>query len=646
MKHNQFLKGLFTLILCGSVMMASAADIYVSNGSGDDTKDGLSAANAVKTISKAFTICLAGDVIHIMDMININQEPVGTGARATIDITGLSTTLVLVKNGVTYTTWNAVNGTLGIIPHTRSVTVIGDDKASCGFDGNNTSCIIRQDHGSIAGTVITYKNLTFQNGKSNDSSGGGGFYFRGSTFSTANFENCDFKNNVGNSGASTLRPGGALSIVHGTASLKKCSFSGNTATKGGALYIQAGNVVMDSCVFENNDLSATAGTWGGAIYSYPTSTTAGPLNLEIKNSLFKNNKAETQGGAIWIGETVATPTNLKFLNCAFIDNSTVNGSATGTAGMGGAVYINNAIANAVSKTAFINSTFKGNQAGATTAGVFLVNSLLANSTLDLINCTVSGNQVAGTTGATGAAIRFLKGAAAGVRTIKNSIIENNLAVDANLANAADYADLGMEEIVDPVTFVASPSYVAGTTLIIEKSLIGSCKNADFETQFPMSKVNYVFELNGSIKNSYKAKLGVFDEEMNYFPVLAGSEAIGYGSTSYLSGLTPSVITDQIGRTRPWTNCTAGAWEFNNSTGLNNATSQTFTAYRNSNNQLVVESNSSNKGMITVCNMMGQTVASAQISSELTTINKAINAGIYMVMVSVDGKVSAQKVILK
>jgi hypothetical protein len=647
MKHNQFSKAVFTLILSVSVTMASAADIYLSN-SGADTNDGFSMGTPVKTLSKAFTIALTGDVIHVMNMININEEPVGSGARASIDITGLSTTLVLQKNGVTYTTWNAVNGTLGIIPHTRSITLVGDDKATCGFDGNNVSCIIRHDHGSVAGTVITYKNLTFKNGKSNDSSGGGGLYFRGATVSTAIIENCDFTGNTGSSGTTTttLRAGGALSIVHGTASIKNCTFTANNASKGAALYIQAGNVVMDSCLFADNDLSLNATSTGGAIYSYPTSTTSGPINLEVKNSLFKNNKAENQGGAVFIGETVAQGSNLKFTNCAFVDNSTVNATVTGTAGMGGAVFVNNTIAGAVSKSAFVNCTFKGNQAGATTGGVFAVNSLLVNSQLNLINCTLSGNKVSGTTGAGGAAIRYLRAASAGVRRIQNCIIENNTAVDANMTSAADYADLGMEIIVDPVTFVETKSYVAGTSLIIEKSLIGSCKNADFETDFPMNKANYVFELNGSIVNSYKAKLGVFNEEMNYFPLLAASEAIAYGNPAFLSGLTPSVNTDQIGRYRPATACSAGAYEFNNATGLKNNLNNSITVYRNENNQIIVNNTDVTAGIITVCNMMGQQLFSTAINGTSTTINKPLTSGVYLVMINANGRISSQKVMLK
>ncbi len=649
MKHKNFLKTAFTLLLCGSISMANAADIYLSP-TGSDTNDGSSVGTSVKTLSKAFTIAAVNDVIHVLGMINISEEPVGTGARATIDIAGVNPALVLVKDGVTYTTWNAVTGTLGIIPHTRSVTLVGNDKATCGFDGGNASCIIRQDQANLGAnnggigvpgvTVIDYKNLTFRNGKSNDASGGGGVYFRGSTASIANFENCDFTGNVGNQGTS-LKAGGALSIVTGVSSVKKCTFSANSASKGAVLYIQSGNVTMDSCVFENNDISATAATVGGAIYAYPTSATSNILNLDIKNSLFKNNKAENQGGALWVGETVANSVStIKLTNCAFVDNATLNAT-----GMGGAVFVNNVLAGATANLSFINTTFKGNQAGANTAGAIAVNGLLVNSQFNMINCTVSGNKVTGTTGAGGAGVRFLKGTIAGVRTIKNYILENNTAVDANQSSAADYADLGIENIVDPVTLVETPTFVAGTTLIIEKSIIGSCKIADFSTQFPLNNSNYAAVVNGSIASSYVAKLGVFNQEKNYFPLLTGSAAIGYGNATYLSSLTPPVTIDQIGRNRPALNCSAGAYEFATVSGLKNMVNNSIKVFKNANNQLVITNADATNGSITVCNMVGQVITSAPINGSVTTINKSFTSGVYLVMVNINGNISTKKVML-
>jgi hypothetical protein len=187
--------------------------------------------------------------------------------------------------------------------------------------------------------------------------------------------------------------------------------------------------------------------------------------------------------------------------------------------------------------------------------------------------------------------------------------------------------------------------VAGTTLIIDKSIIGSCQNTDFATQFPTNNVNYIFAKDGDITKSYVAKLGVFDEEKNYFPLLAGSAAIGYGNATYLSGLTPAVITDQIGRYRPVVNCSAGAYEYEKVSGLKNTVNKSILVYKDTDNQLIVKNNADNTGIITVCNMMGQVVATAQMTGSLTTINKSLNTGVYLVLVSVDGKVSTQKVIL-
>ncbi|NDP20508.1 MAG: T9SS type A sorting domain-containing protein [Paludibacter sp.] len=652
MKHNFLLKAVFTLIMCGSITLASAVDIYVSNGSGDDTKDGLSSSNAVKTISRAFTISSVGDVIHVMDMININQEPTKAGARADINIAGTS---LFSPTGVVYNTWN-VGGNLGIIPLTRSITIVGDDKASCGFDGNNTSCLIRQDLSALGAnnggpgvpdiTVITYKNLTFKNGKSNDSSGGGGVYLRGGfpiVFTSAYFENCDFLTNTGNQGT-TLKTGGGLFMKHGQLSLKKCRFAENMASKGAGMYLEGGNTTIDSCLFENHDLSAVASSNAAAILT--TMGAAGTIiNLDVKNTVFKNNKSASYGGAFVSTETnptVATTgsSNIKFTNCAFVDN------VCGTS-LGGAAYVSNINVGTTQDVSFVNTTFYNNQTGANTAGAIAVNSLLVNSKFNLINCTVSGNKVTGVTGAGGAGVRFLKGSSAGTRTIKNSILENNVAVDANMTAMSDYADLGMEINVDPGTFVETPSYTAGTNLIIEKSIIGFCQNADFATQFPMNNVNYVFDLNGSIANSYVAKLGVFNEEMNYFPLMTGSPAIAYGNSTFLSSLTPAVTTDQIGRNRPAVNCSAGAYEFATISGLNYTVNNSITVYKNANNQITVKNNAetTNVGTITVCNMVGQIITSAPLNGSVTTINKQLTSGIYLVLVNINGNVSTKKVML-
>jgi hypothetical protein len=326
--------------------MASAADIYLSSA-GADTNDGLTPGTAVKTLSKAFTICLEGDVIHVMDMININEEPKTSGARTDIDVTGLDQAKVLVKDGVTYTTWNTANGTMGIIPHTRSITIQGTDKSSCGFDGNDASCIIRQDQGGTGTATIVYKNLTFKNGKSNDNSGGGAVYVRLSNLlaegQAAIFENCDFIANKSRND----KPGGAVTVLQqpGVVNFKHCRFAENIASKGAGLYFERGTVTIDSCVFEDHDLSVealphltsafTLTSVGAAIHTNIASAGQTAI-LNVSNSLFKNNKAGRNGGAYSTSETNAITagfTITKFTNCAFVDNSTATG-------VGGAVYLN------------------------------------------------------------------------------------------------------------------------------------------------------------------------------------------------------------------------------------------------------------------------------------------------------------------
>jgi len=468
------------------------------------------------------------------------------------------------------------------------------------------------------------------------------------------FENCEF---IANKSAND-KPGGAVCVIQmpGVTSFKHCRFAENVASKGGAIYFERGNITIDSCIFENHDLSAenlphltstaAALSVGAAIHTNIAAASMS-ANLTVKNTLFRNNKAGRDGGAFSTSETNAISaalTNAKFINCAFIDN-------TALLGMGGAVYMNTIMTGPTQDVMFVNSTFKGNQSGVAFGGAIATNNMFAGSKLGLINCTVSENKVTGTTGAAGAGIYFMKGSVGGIRSIKNCIVENNTAVDANMSSAADYADLGMENVVNAETQETSPSYVAGTSLIVEKSLIGTCNNADFTTQFPNNKSNYVFELNGSIKNSYKAKLGVFDEEDNYFPLLAASEAIGYGDVSFLTSLTPRVITDQIGRYRPATQCSAGAYEFENApappppTGLSKLANDQFSIHRNANNQLVVELIAGTSGVITVHNMMGQVVTSQLINSAVTTIQQPMASGVYVVVLSIDGQVGTRKVML-
>jgi hypothetical protein len=536
MKKTYYFKSALIIMLVCFNSIASASDIYLSN-SGLDTNDG-SLGSPVKTLSKALSIAVTGDVIHVMNFIDITAEPSKAGARGDIALAGTST---YITGGVTYNTWN-VNGTLGIIPLSKPLTIIGVDKATCGFDGKNATCIIRQD-GTTTANLITYQNLTFKNGKSADASGGGGMYIRSAK---ASFTNCEFTGNA-SGGTGNVNPGGAVTIITSIVTFNSTRFASNIAKSGCGIYAQSGTITLDGCTIENNDASGVASSVGGGIYASIVSGGAA-LNMDVKNTVFKSNKVVSNGGALYYTDAAAFASNLKFTNVAFISNQV-------STNYGGGAYIDNKTASSTLNLSFINSTFYDNLVGGTSGGALFINSALTGSFINLINSTLTGNKVTGTTGSAGAGIRMLSASLNSTRRIYNCIIENNVGTTEDMSILNNYTDFAIQ----------GDSYTAGTSLIIDKSFIARSTNTNFTTQFGTANtVNYAVVTSGSINNSFKAQFGTFDATNNFLPLLATSPAIGYGLSTYLSSLTPSITTDQRGYTRPFTGgiCDAGAYEFN------------------------------------------------------------------------------------
>ena len=88
--------------------------------------------------------------------------------------------------------------------------------------------------------------------------------------------------------------------------------NGLTHNFGGAISIETGNVYVDECIFANN--TALSDTNAGAISNYGTKENRG--YLFVNNSLFINNHADHDGGAI-----TTCYANSDIYNCVFIDNS-------------------------------------------------------------------------------------------------------------------------------------------------------------------------------------------------------------------------------------------------------------------------------------------------------------------------------------
>lgn len=106
----------------------------------------------------------------------------------------------------------------------------------------------------------------------------------------------DFNENTANSGGAIAVYGGEPVIVHDS------TFNGNTAeTLGGAVYSHGGGIEIHDSKFEGNH----AKTRGGALASLSNNSSTEGLNaVRIINSDFINNKADQDGGAIHVNESL------------------------------------------------------------------------------------------------------------------------------------------------------------------------------------------------------------------------------------------------------------------------------------------------------------------------------------------------------
>ncbi|NDP20507.1 MAG: T9SS type A sorting domain-containing protein [Paludibacter sp.] len=659
MQKNYFLKAVFTVLLCSFFSLSYAADIYLST-TGVDTNDGTTALTAVASFSQAQTLAASGDIIHVSGMIDFTLDPANTESP---------------QVGITLD---------------KNLSIQGASNTTDGFDGKSLTRFIQ-----TAGFNLTMTNLKLT----------GGLIA------------------VGN--------GGAINITGGTISLTNIDLDSNKALYGGAIYVASGTVMLDGCTIQNNDNSGILLSNGGGIYVKPTAA----VTLNVNNTLLKNNKTAAEGAAIYYGDALVTTCTMKFTNCAIISNT------TGGTTLGGGAFINNSTPSATVGVTFINSTIYDNAAGGISSGGMAVSNLRTGSVIDFRNCTITGNRVmSGTSAGAGAGIRAFTAVNTngGVVKFYNSILENNYCPGAAVSSTNYTTDFAWQ----------GEGFTAGTNLIIENSFLGrpgSPTNAKWSlatNSFPTTKLNYVSLIDNDVRKSYKAKFAPFNSTGNYLPLYYGSEAINYGTSTYLTSLTPSVTTDQLGNTRPFTDgkCYAGSVEIapittapaapttlvatpgdteisiaftegstgglaitnykystdngvtytaldpavttspivitglaNNieytvklkavnangdgaesvasnavtptgTTGLDNVISK-VTIFRNSNKQIVVNNASQKTGTITVCNAVGQRVASVTLNAATTTINKSFTSGVYLVMLNIDGKTSSTKIIL-
>lgn len=405
---------------------------------------------------------------------------------------------------------------------------------------------------------------------------------------------------------------------------------GSSSGNGGALLLTGGTITITKVIFDGN----TSAIRGGAISIEPATA----LTLNLNNTVLINNSSTTEGAAYYYVDSAGTANSVTFTNCAIISN---NATTTGAGG-----YVNNTSGSL--QLSYINTTIaKNNSGGNSSAGFFLGNAQ-AGSNVVFTNCTITENtcQTAATSGA-GIRIATAVNTNGGKVKLYNTIIENNYypTTSTGKTTSAWTTDFVWQ----------GDGFTAGTNLIVENSLIGralaTSKWSTAATMFPNSKCQYVSVVAPSVDvtESYLAKFDAFNATTNSYALLNDSFALSYGSTAYLTGLMPTVTTDQLGNTRPLPTCSAGSVEKYPTAlalGLKKNIQNSMMVYRNANNQITVE-NSSNDftGSITVYNILGQVVAKTPVTGAITTINKSLKSGVYIVMLNNAVGSSSKKVII-
>lgn len=509
MKTNK-LKYIAAIILLGFSTIVPAKDIYLSP-SGNDAGDG--SMNApVKTLSMALTKAVSGDEIRVTGFININEEPQIDDNYATIPLDGSKEIEV---NGLIYNTCNPNKGTNGIRFLKKNVSIIGDDRSTCGFDGNESSVILRIDG---AGS-IDLKNLTLKGGNGGPRRDhGSGVFIRGSQ---VNAWNCDFIGNKNKDIRSNSNMGGAVMLITGTADFKNCRFTDNSNQYGSAISTVGGDLVINNCIFDDQDAGAINSSVGAAVYVSPGNS-AKTLNLSVTGSVFTGNKVTSSGGAVFINETTDNcAIKGRFEACAFIDNSAGNN--------GGAVNVDLQKTGTSLDLNFINTTFYGNLSdnGSGSAG-YISTENKGKSSVDFINCTATENK-----SKQGGAFVFAANTTDVNKGIYNCLFENNKIID------------GTSDVI----------CLSSDNPEIRNSVIGTgnLEPASYQDCY----INYYMD-EASSKAGFMKPVEEYVVGQNCIPLSENSEAATFGNAQYLTNL--DIITDQRGRVRTFSDgkCAVGA----------------------------------------------------------------------------------------
>lgn len=448
---NKKLMVLFVVLLgVLSISSVSAND----SGSFNDLDTLIENNGDTVELTKNYTRTDTDDVINVTKSITINGNNMVLDGNNKGQIMHINSNLVVTINDVIFIRGNSqsggalfIGGGTVILNNCKFLNNTASERGgailnqgnltidNCVFDNNNITT--RDSNSNYGGAaiahmstinILTVKNTnvtnnlpgyTPRNGNVGDLNTGAVM-----VYGVSNFINCNFLKNNGCYGGAITATGNKGAYV----TIDNCNFEGNIAFNGGAISNVGSTVIVKNTKFINNKAigSGSGGnpSVGGAIVSLASADNR-PAHSTITNSIFKNNHADSQGGAI-SGEsgnhiirgcrfegndagktnggaielTLVNSFSAKIENCNFTDNK--------ASAYGGAIYTTTknsgtAIGTGNEKLIINNSIFAGNTAKTSGGAVYIGNKGDANITNSVFTNNKADNGRASNT-ATGGAI--------------------------------------------------------------------------------------------------------------------------------------------------------------------------------------------------------------------------------------------------
>lgn len=264
--------------------------IYVDNARTDDNGDGLTLANAKKSISAAMELAQAE---------YDNEILVSAGTYTGSNNRG-------IYNGVFSMRLRSSAGAATTIVDLENSDYFLYLEASCIMDGFTVKngSVSTDDGGAIyaSGGEMIFKNCIFKDNTTNDWGWGGALFL---DYCITTLENCVFDGNEASGG------GGVLIYYGHRAVIKNCQFNNNESSgKGPGLRILVDkcDIEVSKCKFTNNQSSGDC----GALYMM-----GGTSTLNVTNSLFMGNTDNGTKGDIYVdGDIAVIVTNVTIIKTA------------------------------------------------------------------------------------------------------------------------------------------------------------------------------------------------------------------------------------------------------------------------------------------------------------------------------------------